>query len=723
MKITFLAWRDLANELAGGSEMLIDKLAAGLGARGHDVSLACAAPTSPRAYRVIENGGRHTQYMRMPFTYLREFRDADLVVDVANGMAFYAAAWRRGPSICFVNHIHTDQWSQWFPEPVAFAGRSLERWGMPLAYRNRLFVAVSASTADALERIGVGPDRIRIVNNGVDIPETTRPKSREPLFLALGRLVPHKRFDILLRAWEHVRPLTGGRLVIAGEGPEQPKLDAMKGDGVELVGKVSEEEKQRLYGEAWLLLHPAMHEGWGLVVTEAAAAGTPTLGFWVPGVRDSVVHGQTGILVDTEDQLADEWLELARDAGLRASLGQAARLRAHDFTWSATVERFEQVAHEAILLHRRPSPSRQAPLTHLEGDAGFPANDRDPDRLPFDGPQLRLLPAATDGPALSIIIPAFDEAARLPTSLPLLLEQVRGTDTEVIVVDDGSADATIAVASRLLRPVPGAHVMALPRHRGKGAAVRAGVERARGNKIVFMDADMATDLAHLPSLVAGLDDAHVVVGSRAAPGAVVIGLSPARAAMEWGFNRLARAVTGVQLHDTQCGFKAFRASAAKVLFHLLHEDGLAFDVELLALADRIGYRTVELPVRWQAVRGSHVRIPSDMIAMSLSVGRIRTRTRRGQFTASIEASCRWGAQPGHEIAAGLRDHLDGSATVFPWNDGALVLLPFAAPGEPAAVANRLGARLPDVVLRPSVVKASSLLHPSAHELRTALRDA
>lgn len=352
MKILFVSWRDLANPLAGGSEVLVDRLAGGLLDHGHDVTLLCAGPVAPRPYPVRVNGGRYSQYLRAPLAYLRWFRDVDLVVDVANGMPFFTPLWRRKPTVCLVNHLHTEQWSQWFPRPVASVGRFLERDAMPWAYRRCLFVAVSRSTAASLEAIGVPAERTRIVHNGIDVADAPHPKSPEPLFVFLGRLVPHKRADFLLRAWERVRPLVGGRLVIAGSGPEAGRLSAMAGEGVELVGQVGEEEKHRLLGQAWLLLHPAMFEGWGLVVMEAAAAGTPTLAFRVRGLCDSVAHGRTGMLAPSEESYVDHWVALARDAGLRDRLGAGARERARGFAWSSTVSTFLPVVEEAVGLGR-----------------------------------------------------------------------------------------------------------------------------------------------------------------------------------------------------------------------------------------------------------------------------------------------------------------------------------------------------------------------------------
>jgi glycosyltransferase involved in cell wall biosynthesis len=207
---------------------------------------------------------------------------------------------------------------------------------------------VSASTAAALAAIGVGEDRIRMVCNGVEQPQPLTPRSKEPLFLALGRLTDYKRMDLLLRLWERVRHVVGGQLVIAGDGPERARIEALAGPGVVVTGRVSEEEKHRLLCSAWMLLHPAMIEGWGIVIVEAAIRGTPGVGFDVPGLRDSVIDGETGLLVRSEGQFASAWASLALDHRKREALGRAARERALRLHWSAAVEGFAAVADEAM---------------------------------------------------------------------------------------------------------------------------------------------------------------------------------------------------------------------------------------------------------------------------------------------------------------------------------------------------------------------------------------
>ena len=346
--VLFVAWRDLANPRAGGSEVLVDQLADGMTARGDRVTLLCGGPTGERSYQVIANGGTYTQFLRAPLAYQRQFRDCDLVVEVCNGMPFFAPLWSRRPLLCLVNHVHTDLWRLRMRPPLCTAGRFTESVLMPWAHRKNLFLTVSSSTAAALQEIGVAQDRIRQICNGVVQPDPLTARSPEPMFLALGRLTDYKRVDLLLRLWERVRLVVGGKLVIAGDGPERARLQALAGPDVIITGRVSEQEKHRLLCSAWMLLHPAMIEGWGIVIAEAAIRGTPAIGFDVPGLRDSVVHGQTGLLVRNEGQFASAWASLALDRQTREALGRAARDRALRLHWSAAVEGFAEVADEAV---------------------------------------------------------------------------------------------------------------------------------------------------------------------------------------------------------------------------------------------------------------------------------------------------------------------------------------------------------------------------------------
>ncbi|WNZ11786.1 glycosyltransferase family 4 protein [Streptomyces sp. 11x1] len=350
-RIVFLARRDLGNPAAGGSELLVDRLADGLTRLGHQVTLLCGGPAAYRDYRVVSAGGDLSHHLRAKSTFARQVGDCDLLVEVCNGMPYLAPLWHQGPTMCLVNHVHTDLWKQRFGGPLAPAarlGRRLEHWSLTAAQRRNLLVAVSSSTATALRSIGVERERIRVVHNGVEEPGPRADRSPEPLFVAVGRLVEYKRIDLLLRLWERVRPVTGGRLVIVGDGPERARLEAMAGAGVEFAGHVTEEEKHRLLCAAWLLLHPSSVEGWGLVVTEAAVRETPSVAFDVPGLRDSVVDGETGVLARGESSFAAAWCALALSTDRRVLMGKAARERAAHFRWDRTVRQFRAVAAEAV---------------------------------------------------------------------------------------------------------------------------------------------------------------------------------------------------------------------------------------------------------------------------------------------------------------------------------------------------------------------------------------
>ncbi|MFE3771542.1 glycosyltransferase family 4 protein [Streptomyces sp. NPDC059122] len=354
-RIVFLARRDLGNPAAGGSELLVDKIADGLTAHGHQVTLVCGGPAADRDYRVVSAGGDAGHFLRVPRQVTRRTGGCDLLVEVCNGMPYLAPLWHRGPTLCLVNHVHTDLWRMRYPAPAARLGRRLEHWALAGTHRGNLMVAVSDSTAAALRDLGVAPDRIRLVHNGVEEPGPLVPEDPEPLFLAMGRLVEYKRIDLLLRLWERVRPVTGGRLVIVGDGPERDRLTALAGPDVTFTGRISEQEKHRLLCSAWLLLHPSLVEGWGLVVMEAAARRTPTLGFDIPGLRDSVEGGTTGLLARGESAFAAHWCTLALSARRRHALGAAAADRAARFRWSRTVRSFRAVAAEAYL---QPFPGR-----------------------------------------------------------------------------------------------------------------------------------------------------------------------------------------------------------------------------------------------------------------------------------------------------------------------------------------------------------------------------
>ncbi len=260
--------------------------------------------------------------------------------------------------------------------------------------------------------------------------------------------------------------------------------------------------------------------------------------------------------------------------------------------------------------------------------------------------------AQPPGQSVSLIIPAYNEARRLRNTIPRLRSEFEGArDVEVVFVDDGSRDGTPEVIESHIRGWSNARLIRIPWNQGKGGAVKAGVGMARGDRLVFMDADLSADLADLPRLVVALDDADVVLGSRSIAGARVTYAQDRtiRKAQSKIFNGVACAMAGVLASDTQCGFKAFRADSAKLLFHLVEGKGFAFDVEVLALAQLLELRIVEVPVHWVEAEGTTVRPVRDPLIMLRDLLRTRRRCRHlervsGRFVwegAEARAQMEW----------------------------------------------------------------------------------
>jgi glycosyltransferase involved in cell wall biosynthesis len=235
--------------------------------------------------------------------------------------------------------------------------------------------------------------------------------------------------------------------------------------------------------------------------------------------------------------------------------------------------------------------------------------------------------------ALSLVIPAYNEQARLPYTLAEIEAYVcrEGLDCEVIVVDNGSRDATSAVvqqasirfsALRLLRTDG----------RGKGRAVRSGILAARGAVVIFADADLSWEVEDLSRFIGLIDDrTPIVIGSREGAGARRVGEPIYRHLMGRVFNRIVQALAVPGVEDSQCGFKAFRADAARAVFSRQHIDGFGFDVEVLYLARRLGFGIRVVPLHWEHKENSRVAPVRDTLLMLADVLAVRLNAWRGAY--------------------------------------------------------------------------------------------
>jgi glycosyltransferase involved in cell wall biosynthesis len=240
------------------------------------------------------------------------------------------------------------------------------------------------------------------------------------------------------------------------------------------------------------------------------------------------------------------------------------------------------------------------------------------------------------GAERSIIIPMFNEARALPTILTELTRQFPDAHTEIILVDDGSTDDSAGLAEHLAHGDDRIQLVRLPRNLGKGAALRAGVARSTSDAVIFMDADLSTSLEHIDEFLQRLSTFDIVIGSRSVPGSIVKRSNLLRTLMGRTFNQLMRWSTGLDIHDSQCGFKAFRGDVARLLFSLSETNRFAFDPEILRLGVALGYSIDEVPVSWVASDHSAVRPVRDSLrtAIDLIPIRFRTRSARVQGLAS-----------------------------------------------------------------------------------------
>jgi dolichyl-phosphate beta-glucosyltransferase len=263
--------------------------------------------------------------------------------------------------------------------------------------------------------------------------------------------------------------------------------------------------------------------------------------------------------------------------------------------------------------------------------------------------------------ALSVVVPAYNEEHRLPALLAALerefdsiLESTSTRLVEVLVVDDGSTDRTAEVVRSFSGLRGRLSLISLPVNRGKGAAVRAGMLAARGERALMTDADMSTPLADTVPLSRALDDgADIAIGSRALEDSRVLVHQPlVRELMGKGFNLLLRLSTDIPWRDTQCGFKLFSLQSTRVLFQAQRIEGFAFDAELCVNARRLGLRLVEVPVRWVDDPDTRVRLARSSSRMALDGLRIASIARR-----------KWVAPPGSPPLEPSSMHVSDSPVV------------------------------------------------------------
>jgi glycosyltransferase involved in cell wall biosynthesis len=360
-RVHVLAWRDLDDPDAGGSEVHADEFMRRWAAAGlevtHRTSAAIGQPAAAarNGYRVIRRGSRYSVFPRAVGSELvHRMGGYDALVEVWNGVPWMSPVWCRQPHITFLHHVHGPMWDQLLPRPLAGVGRALEARFAPPFYRRTMTLTPSEATRLDLLGLGFHADRVIAVNNGVD--EMFQPggeRSPSPMVVCVGRLAPVKRQDELIEAAVIARQRVPDlQLVIVGDGPLRPSLEARiathgAGAWITLAGRLTHAELVALYQRAWLVSSASLAEGWGLTITEAAACGTPAVATDVSGHRSSVVDGVTGVLAPLE-RLGETMADVLLDHDRRSALASAALARAHTLTWEASARGILAVLHDQV---------------------------------------------------------------------------------------------------------------------------------------------------------------------------------------------------------------------------------------------------------------------------------------------------------------------------------------------------------------------------------------
>lgn len=363
MRILVVNWQDRRNPHAGGAELHLHEVFGRIVRMGHHVDLLCSGfPGAARdevidGIRVRRAGSRFSfpLHAHREYQSLARANDYDIVVEDLNKIPLYTPRWNPRKLVVVTHHLFGATAFREESVPVAAATWLAER-PLGLGYRGVDFQAVSVSTRDDLVHRGIPADRIEVIYNGVDVDSLTpNPNGRSvsPLFSYLGRLKRYKRVDLVIRAFA----LLDGRearLEIAGKGDDRDRLEDLVArlnieDRVRFLGYITEQEKRELLRRSWATILASPKEGWGISNLESAACGTPVIAADSPGIRESVVDGDTGFLVAGSDvaAYAAAMRGLLDSPELVTTLGANARRFAETFTWERAAA--ETLAHIQIV--------------------------------------------------------------------------------------------------------------------------------------------------------------------------------------------------------------------------------------------------------------------------------------------------------------------------------------------------------------------------------------
>jgi glycosyltransferase involved in cell wall biosynthesis len=367
MKILLLNWQDIKNPFGGGAEVYLHQIFKRLAAQGNDITLLCShfsgAPVEEEidGIHIVRKGNRNFFNYAVPVEYAKRFRHEhyDIVIDDINKIPFYSPFFVRRPLLGMVMHLFDKSIFKEASFPAASYVYCAERLALSV-YQKIPLVAISESTRKELLLHGCQQENIYLVPCAVN-HETYRllpgAHRSNPLIGYVGRIKKYKSVDHLLHAFAIVlKELPQAKLVVIGEGDGRPMFQNISQElqiehATTFTGFLPLEEKVQLLNQMQVVVNTSAKEGWGLTVTEANACGAPAIASDVPGLRDAVVDGETGILYEygNIEQLAEKILLLLRDERLRARLTTGALAYAQSLTWDASAKIMFNVIEKVLI--------------------------------------------------------------------------------------------------------------------------------------------------------------------------------------------------------------------------------------------------------------------------------------------------------------------------------------------------------------------------------------
>jgi glycosyltransferase involved in cell wall biosynthesis len=353
MKILWLNWRCWLNPAMGGAEVFTHEVAKSWVSSGHEVCLFTSHfPNSEKeeiadGVRIVRAGGRFSVYQEAREFYAKRFKTEgfDVIIDEINTRPFFAPKFVKSNSkvVALIHQLAREYWFYETPFPVSYFGYHFleNRWLRQ--YVDVPTITVSESTRKDLSDLGF--KNVTVVQEGLNFePLSTLPaKNHKPTVIFAGRLKRSKRPDHAIKAFKIVKTrVPDAEMWVFGDGPFRQKLEQMAGKGVKFLGDLPSIERRSLIAQGWVLVNPAVREGWGLNVIEANALGVSCIAYNVHGLRDSIKNGETGLLVEAGNivSLAESIISLLVDERKRQRLSLEALRYAKRFNWDKTAEQF-----------------------------------------------------------------------------------------------------------------------------------------------------------------------------------------------------------------------------------------------------------------------------------------------------------------------------------------------------------------------------------------------